>query len=760
MGEKSNEIIDLTKKHDNYAKYDIKWLYERTPYAFLLGEIGKSNQTVDMLIRTLEFDRDPSGIMKHFAIKLLTPEICLKGIKQSSANFKYIPDKFKTEEICRIAIEDDIRQFEYLPDCYKTEELCKKAVSADGCLLKFVPIGLRSQSLCLIAVENNGAALQYVPREYKTYRIKKIAKENNKPEMVFGSRPKLSYSLSSDGNNILVTSRVKTAPTPTSEENALAINESSLVETKHYSFVTLEQPFYISDLHLEHQLKLVGKTEQEVEALIREKLDETNLRWFFYLYSPLIIGGDVASSKSLEALFYRILREYWHGPIIGVLGNHELWDNIDTSGAKQSVEQIKAEYRNILDRNGCILLENDLLICKDTNEWSIIDEESIMNYSDAELSAIMAESYYVMLGGLGFSGYAPKYNAEIGLYSDTVSSITKDKELSDRFRSVYEKVIRCAGDRQVVVITHTPFYNWGLSQTAPECIYLNGHTHHNTILKGSNGSVVFANAQIGYRPKKWSCKSFCVIQRAYNPFRNLPNGIYKVDRKDYLAANVSYGIPIYSFKKIGDILLVKNAGVSMFFFRSKLASGEEKTYLLEGATIHNTDKDLNYYYQNIPVYADLVKKAYAPYYDALCKISDEVKLLGGSGRIHGCIVDVDFFNHVYLNPIDGQVSFYYAEDMISRVVVPFEQMLENTGLMKAYLEQQNKGNITVINSVLENKAIVPEIMFGTEMYEPSKALLKLQYLVEDDIIRVWKDEVLSLGKKRLTNTLTPVTEKQ
>ena len=144
-----------------------------------------------------------------------------------------------------------------------------------------------------------------------------------------------------------------------------------------------------------------------------------------------------------------------------------------------------------------------------------------------------------------------------------------------------------------------------------------------------------------------------------------------------------------------------------------------------------------------------MKKAYAPYYEALCQISEEIKAFGGSGRIHGCIVDIDFLNHVYLNPIDGQVSFYYAEDMYSRVAMPLEQMLEETGHLEAYQKQQKKGSITVINSSTNKQPVVPEIMFGTEMYEPSKALLKLQYLIEDDIIRVWKDEVLRLGNKRL-----------
>ena len=674
------EIIDYTNKSESGFKYDLMWLYNRTPYAYLLGEIGKFNQTEEMLIKTLEFDKDPSGIMKYFSVKLLTPEICLLGIKQSPANYQYIPDKFKTNEICRLAKEGEAKQ-----------------------------------ALC-----------------------------------ISGEAPK--DNASSNSEHVLVSAKIKKAKLPTSEENALAIRDSGFIEVRRFKYVTNEEPFYIFDIHLEHQFDLTGKTQYEIERLLKKNLDNIHYKDLFYLQSPLIIGGDVASSKPLVSLFYKVIREYWRGPVVGVMGNHELWDCIDDTGKVKSVDQITEEYRDILELNGCILLEKDLLLCKSANEWVRLDEKNILNKSDEELSKIIAESYYVMLGGLGFSGYAPKYNAESGMYSLAITSVHKDKEQSDRFRAIYEKVIRCSGNKQVVVITHTPIHNWGLAKTASECIYLNGHTHRNSIMKANNGAVVFANNQVGYRPRKWDInllKSFCLRVNSYNPFGSLPSGIYKVEKRDYIVANSSLGISIDGFKRKGDVILLKNMGTSMFLFRAGNSKGEKKLYLLEGGKTYNTDKSIEYYYENIPIYASIVKKAYAPYYEALCQISEEIKAFGGSGRIHGCIVDIDFLNHVYLNPIDGQVSFYYAEDMYSRVAMPLEQMLEGTGHLEAYQKQQKKGSITVINSSTNKQPVVPEIMFGTEMYEPSKALLKLQYLIEDDIIRVWKDEVLRLGNKRL-----------
>ena len=50
-------------------------------------------------------------------------------------------------------------------------------------------------------------------------------------------------------------------------------------------------------------------------------------------------------------------------------------------------------------------------------------------------------------------------------------------------------------------------------------------------------------------------------------------------------------------------------------------------------------------------------------------ISRIIQQLGGSGKIHGCIIDIDFFNHIYVNPSNGTVRAYCAED-INGVVGP------------------------------------------------------------------------------------------
>ena len=48
-------------------------------------------------------------------------------------------------------------------------------------------------------------------------------------------------------------------------------------------------------------------------------------------------------------------------------------------------------------------------------------------------------------------------------------------------------------------------------------------------------------------------------------------------------------------------------------------------------------------------YSTMVKEAFSGYQRAIRLVGDEVKRVGGWGSVHGCIVDIDFFNHVYLD---------------------------------------------------------------------------------------------------------------
>jgi len=34
--------------------------------------------------------------------------------------------------------------------------------------------------------------------------------------------------------------------------------------------------------------------------------------------------------------------------------------------------------------------------------------------------------------------------------------------------------------------------------------------------------------------------------------------------------------------------------------------------------------------------------------------------------IHACIVDIDFYNYIYLDPVDGSINPYYATSIVNK----------------------------------------------------------------------------------------------
>ena len=80
--------------------------------------------------------------------------------------------------------------------------------------------------------------------------------------------------------------------------------------------------------------------------------------------------------------------------------------------------------------------------------------------------------------------------------------------------------------------------------------------------------------------------------------------------------------------------------------------------------------DLEYYYRNLRKYSTIIENLLADYYHLLNQVSNFVKDFEGSGKIHGSIIDIDFYNHIFVNPIDGTITPYYAESMVDKY--PYE----------------------------------------------------------------------------------------
>ena len=137
-----------------------------------------------------------------------------------------------------------------------------------------------------------------------------------------------------------------------------------------------------------------------------------------------------------------------------------------------------------------------------------------------------------------------------------------------------------------------------------------------------------------------------------------------------------------------------------------------------------------------------IKKPLDKYASLQQKIADQVKLIGGYGRIHGCIIDIDFYNHIYVNPFDLTITGYFAFDMISKYVyknVPSLLKKECPNLYEKYnklLENKSENALVIAdNTELDLK---PEYYPDTDIYRASREIRKMQK-VNKGILTTWID---------------------
>lgn len=518
--------------------------------------------------------------------------------------------------------------------------------------------------------------------------------------------------------------------------------------------------YYISDIHIEHQLNIMGKPLTEVSCLIREKVLELVMS-MQEKNGTILIAGDVADSYTVFEIFYRelvgVLSEaaLRNVRVISVLGNHELW-NSDGPEIKVDVDNIIQKFQ--AGSNSIFLLENALFLMY-RNRFPIVLRENILKEAnETELTTICKESTCIIFGGIGFSGLNPQFNASNGIYRGSVSD-NEDVSRTMRFQAIYQKIMRCAGEQEVIVLTHTPVSNWWRKKLNANWVYVNGHTHKNALTREQNGAVVFANNQIGYMPTSWKFKSFPATNpNRYNIFKDLNDGIYSITVQQYFDFNQGQGIDINYTAQLEPIYMIKRSDVYMFFQQ------KENLYLLCGGKTRKLTHDIQYYYDNLLLYQQLVTKAFQPYQTALKILSKEVQAFGGCGTVHGCIIDIDDTSHIYLNPFDGTIAPYFAWNMTekylfsstSKLLAEAQHLtasqvpglaLPDPHFTERYERALHAGLVPILGAqeIGESTtlATVPELVLDRSMYNPSRIMRSIQYIFDHNVVRIWKDEILT-----------------
>lgn len=198
-----------------------------------------------------------------------------------------------------------------------------------------------------------------------------------------------------------------------------------------------------------------------------------------------------------------------------------------------------------------------------------------------------------------------------------------------------------------------------------------------------------------------------------------------------------------SFTRQGKIYVIKHDGVYLFLLEGK------KLYILCGGKIQVAEHELSFYVENLPKYHAQIKKAFAHYDAEVQRMAQEIKKLGGLGRVHGCIIDIDGWNHIYCDPHDGTVSFYYATDIVNKWFYKDFRHLVNESpslFCRALIQKRLEDNNYSLNLLTTDKSAsvsaVPEIVLDTKMYDASRKMRSVQYELHDNVIRLWNDSIL------------------
>lgn len=507
--------------------------------------------------------------------------------------------------------------------------------------------------------------------------------------------------------------------------------------------------YYITDIHLMHKIKNAGcQSRQDIVFLIQRIVD--SILFEGSDFSLTLIGGDISSDFSVFELFVETLsqsaNEYIERHFAFILGNHEFW-----SFPGLSVEQIVAKYRQLLKKHGMYLIHNELFYKNEFDEMGILSYDDLM-HQNSEIVEKLRYTRLVVLGGVGFSGYNNEFNANNGIYNTTIDRATEIQE-SNKFEFLYNKLTNLLNNKNTIIFTHMPKSDWSQSPKYHEnYVYVSGHTHRNAFFD-DGVERLYADNQIGYRNQEVHLKSF-LINNEYDCFSEYENGIYEITAQAYQDFARGKNISMSFNREVNTLFMLKKEGYYCFIHKAKDGS---LSILNGGALKRLEQKDVFYYFNHMGEMISYIQKPLEKYTEYQKSIAYELKRIGASGKIHGCIIDVDFYNHIYVNPIDLSITAYWAYDMIDKVVYPSIPTLLQaqcpaifSNYIKLVENKKEKRDCFFAQKSNTEMTLLPEIYLATNIYTASREIKKMQKL-NSNVLTIWYDD--GLGVKPLLSKL-------
>ena len=561
-------------------------------------------------------------------------------------------------------------------------------------------------------------------------------------------------------------------------ETVLCLDETRPAELLSYTATHVEWAnkdiYYISDVHLVHKILRKfpkGATNKQIEGyikkivqnlmsdILKESFPEDKIDALISVLTGseniFLFGGDISSSFEISKIFYNEFMnrckdhsETKKYKVCAVLGNHEYWE---FNNKKECCEAYKILFSSLNIR----FLNNE--IC-----WINKHKFNKEDYDEESYKKIIPHIHNMLIvGGTGFAGKNNIFNACNGIYSNAIS---RQEEIDETkcWNDIYQYAVEYANKSNCVllVLTHNPITDWTDNITENNnCIYFNGHTHKNNVYHDDENNIhIFADNQIGYFNSNIQFKKANINER-FNPFASYKDGYHEVNSIDYIRFYdfmgdriKGNGIVDYQLKTSNaKFYMIKHNGYYGFFLLN-----HKGAYICAGGRITKISNcnDIEYYNEKFLQMIEKYIQIMSPYRYAQEKIAKQVRSFGGDGKIHGCIIDIDFFSHIMLNPHDGTVTYYYSP--MFGAVQSYDTILalleaHNEDMATKYrklLETKGDSNTAVTVNVESNKpSTLVKIDIKNSLYSVSGKINQLQRLFDKKILRDWNENILLSDEK-------------
>lgn len=265
------------------------------------------------------------------------------------------------------------------------------------------------------------------------------------------------------------------------------------------------------------------------------------------------------------------------------------------------------------------------------------------------------------------------------------------------------------------------------------------------------------------------------------------DGIHNITKNDYWTfckGKFTGGVPP-RYSHTNNIYMLKKDDYVLFVSENY----SDTLNIMNGGLLTKLDCSLEYYYDHLLDYVASIQGMFGEYFNIAMKISDEIKEVSKGrafqsrtmdtnqmrqyvGRVHGLIIDIDYFNHIHADIINGSITFYSAENMGNRIEYSTMRAMLNVHvpeISSVYDEYISENKHSLLAQLDEGKNfmeldydraehidcelvdlngirnIKKEGVFSddTTMYSNSLVMKKIQRVFSDNHVVIWNNALIS-----------------